>query len=364
MSGDYLWDRTGDDPDVAALEAQLGGFAHRAPLAPLPPRRSRRGRAWLGAGVIAVIAIAAVVLLVLRRPSAARGACGEGATGFGFAVTGAPAQCGGQAVVAGTLPIGAWLETPRGTTAVVQVADIGAVTLRGDSKLRLVATSATQHRLELTQGTLSARVLAPPRLFVVDTPAATAFDLGCAYDLSIEPDGRTRLVVTSGAVSLEGHGRSAYVPMGAEVHTIPGRGPGTPVATGSDPALVAALDRYDHSGPDAASAALTDVLARTGDRDAITVWNLLANAAPAERARLMARLDELAPRPEWCLDADVLAGQPQALEDWRVSLAGGWLDPPEAPFVPDDLFEVPRRDPGPSSSPLPSPDAATPMTWD
>ena len=49
-----------------------------------------------------------------------------------------------------------------------------------------------KHCLRLAHGRLSARVTAPPRLFVVDTPAATAIDLGCAYDLAVLTDGRVQ----------------------------------------------------------------------------------------------------------------------------------------------------------------------------
>jgi len=38
---DYLFDKTGEDPAVAELEALLGGYAHRAPLREPPPRRRR-----------------------------------------------------------------------------------------------------------------------------------------------------------------------------------------------------------------------------------------------------------------------------------------------------------------------------------
>ena len=48
-----------------------------------------------------------------------------------------------------------------------------------------------------------ARVVAPPRVLVVETPAADAVDLGCAYALEVEADGSTRLSVTSGQVALE-----------------------------------------------------------------------------------------------------------------------------------------------------------------
>ena len=325
--GDYLWDRAGDDAEVAALEARLAVFRHDAPLREPPPRGPRRGgrATWLGAAVIAMVAVAAVIVIVVRDPRAPGGACAKPSAGFRFEVAqGRSARCGGAAVAQGTLPVGSWLETPADTTAVVQIADIGRVTLGADSRLRLVATGAAEHRLELGRGRLSAHVAAPPRLFIVDTPAATAVDLGCAYELVVEDDGRTRLSVTSGAVSLEGHGRTAYVPVGVEVHTVLGRGPGTPVVHGADAALVAAIDAYDRSG---AAGDLDAVLARAGAGDTITVWNLLANAAPVDRGRVMARLDELAPRPEWVLDRDVLAGTPQALEDWRASLSGAWFAP-------------------------------------
>lgn len=361
---DYLWDRSGDDAGVAELEALLGGYAHRAPLGGLPPRRSRRGRAWLGAAVVVAVAVAALVLVLVRRPVPDPVGCGPAGPGMRFAVAGAPARCRGAAVAAGTLPVGAWLETPAGAIATVQIADVGEVTLAAGSALRLVATGADQHRLELTRGRLSARVTAPPRLFIVDTPAATAVDLGCAYDLVVEPDGRTRLVVTGGAVSLEGHGRTAYVPVGAEVTTVPGRGPGTPVMTGSAPAWVAAVERYDRSAPDQAGAALAAMLALAGDGDTITVWNALANAAPGDRPGIMVRLDELAPRPEWVLDDDVVAGQPEALEAWRVGLEGAWLVPPDD--LTDPGAEPPPIAPGPGKprrGPPPPPPIAPGPTW-
>src|SRR4029079_9286773 len=99
----------------------------------------------------------------------------------------------------------------------------GALKVFGDSRVRLVDTGAGGHRMELARGQGAARGVAPPPPVVGDTTGASAVDLGCAYELAVDGDGRTHLRVTSGAVSLEGHGRVAYAPMGTEELATPGR---------------------------------------------------------------------------------------------------------------------------------------------
>jgi hypothetical protein len=336
---DYLWDGSGDDPEIAALEQQLGAFAHKAPLRAQPPQRpGRRRRSALVAGTLVVVAAAAILTIVLVRRE--RGGSGSGRMaqrgsdaavtevepGFRYDVRGGEAAlCNGKPSETGTLPVGGWLETTAGVTADVQVADIGDIQLKPGSRLRLVGTGPDQHRLELASGRLSARVVAPPRLFIIDTPVAAAVDLGCAYDMEVDADGRTHLHVTSGAVSLEGHGHVAWVPWAHEVVATPGRGPGTPFASDATPALRDALARFDAGervwGPDDA---LAEVLALSTERDIVTLWNLLKRTSGDDRVSVFARLDALAIRPEWVLEEDVLSAQPQALEDWRESLEGTW----------------------------------------
>jgi ferric-dicitrate binding protein FerR (iron transport regulator) len=311
---DYLYDKTGDDPAVAELEGLLGVYAHSAPLRE-PPRR--RWRAVAAAGT--VVALAVIALVVWRRG----GDSCEGGSGFAFAVAGGAARCGGGVVSAGTLPVGAWLETSGGAVAEVRVADIGKLTVHGDSRVRLVGTGADRHHLELARGRVEASVIAPPRLFVVDTPVATAVDLGCEYELVVEDDGRTRLRVRSGAVSLEGRGLVAYVPMNAEVVALPGRGPGTPVSVDARPELRAAVTRFDDGDP----AALGALLPLAGIGDAITLWNLLSRTTGADREAVVRRLDELSPLPDGVRAEDVIRGDRGAFDRWLEVLEDRWLCP-------------------------------------
>lgn len=328
MSDDYLWDRRGADPEVARLEALLGGLAHDAPLAPLPERPRRRAW-WIGGAAVALAAAAAIALVVTRGAGSSANGCAGGA-GFAFRADG-ETRCQGAVAARGVLPVGGWLETAPGATAAVTIADIGALTLAGDSRLGLTATGSGEHRLALTRGTLTAEVVAPPRLFVIDTPGATAVDLGCAYELAVLPDGRTRLTVTGGVVELGAHGRTAFVTVGHTVTTAPGRGPGTPVAFDAAPALKAAVERVDRGE----AGALAEVVAAAGPGDTLTLWNLLANAAPAERPAILATLDELFPRPEWILADDVVAGRPEVIAALRDVLTSGvWLAPDALPPPP------------------------------
>jgi ferric-dicitrate binding protein FerR (iron transport regulator) len=319
---DYLFDKSGEDPEVAELEQLLAPHAHRAPLGELPPQRRRwRRRALV---VATAIGVAGALLFFggkgARPPAPDVAACAPGAPGFAFAVAGGPARCAGGATEGGVLSVGAWLETSASAVADIRLADIGDLTVYGDSRLRLVGTGPDEHRLELARGRISARVIAPPRLFVVDTPVAAAFDLGCAYDLLVDDAGRTHLRVTSGAVSLEGNGRISYAPALTEVIATPGHGPGTPTSFEASPDLRAAVARFDLGE----TAALPALLAASTARDTITLWNLLPRTSPTDRPSLIARLESLAGRPPDLSPAALLAADPTALDLWRHHLQRDW----------------------------------------
>ena len=250
---DYLFDKQGEDPEVAQLEELLGGYEHTAELRkPLPGRRRGRGTLYV---LLAAAAAGAVALTLAwprdeSQPVIADGdppvpasRCASGGDGFAFASQSGGVTCDGATAKAGVLPVDTWLETGTNALANLEIADIGSLTIFGESRLRLVGTGDNEHRLELARGSISAEVVAPPRLFVVDTPAATAVDLGCAYDLSVDEHDVTHLRVTSGAVSLERGERLVWVPAGSEVHARPGEGPGVPIAIEADAELRTAAGR-------------------------------------------------------------------------------------------------------------------------
>jgi hypothetical protein len=348
---DYLFDKRGvdkqaEDPEVARLEQLLAGHAHRAPLRPLsaPSPITRRYRGYRAIAVATVLAAAAASIAFLLvgpgsdpaptevastdstqtvstpvvdpKPPQPAVVCGPGAPGFEFATEGGTARCGGGASGSGVLPIGEWLETSAEVSAQLEVADIGNLTIHGGSRLRLVGTGPDEHRLELARGRISALVLAPPRLFVVETPGASAVDLGCAYELAVDDEDRTHLRVTTGAVSLEGHGLVAYVAAGNEVVAVPGRGPGTPLAIDASKPLRDAVTRFDAGD----SKAIPELLAIAERRDAMTLWNLLGRTEGEARMRVYGRLDSLRRHPSSVAKRDILAGQPAALDAWRESI--------------------------------------------
>jgi ferric-dicitrate binding protein FerR (iron transport regulator) len=337
---DYLWDKSGEDPEVAKLEQLLGGYAHDAPLREPPPRAQvRRGRRT--AFIIASVAVAAAAALLLflwsRKDSPTKPEQPLVAeAGFAYQVTGGAAMCNGNPQHPGgegILKVGSWLETEAGAVADVKIADIGDVKLKPNSRMRLVATGPDQHRLELERGKLSARVTAPPRLFVIDTPVISTVDLGCAYDMEVDENGRTHVRVTSGSVMLEGHARTSWIPWGYEATADAGIGPGTPVRTDAPAAFRDAITRFDAGlagggGGWGTEPPIATIVDEAGAADAPTLWNMLQRTEGADRAAVFARLDEVAIRPEWVLEEDVLSLQPKALEDWRESLEGTWNSGP------------------------------------
>jgi ferric-dicitrate binding protein FerR (iron transport regulator) len=223
----------------------------------------------------------------------------------------------------GRLAVGEWLETDAGSRAQIQVARIGQVEIEPQTRVRLIETRATEHRLELARGTLHARIYAPPRLFFVDTPSAVAADLGCAYTLEVDDAGRSLLHVTAGWVALERGARESVVPAGAACATAPGLGPGTPYFEDASDKFLNALDAFDfkQGGDDA----LNVVIAEARLRDTLTLWHLLPRVDDVRRVRVYERLAQLAPPPAGVTRDAVLRLDEQALELWKNDLQDKWL---------------------------------------
>ena len=222
----------------------------------------------------------------------------------------------------GRLAVGEWLETDARSSAQIKVANIGHVEVEPNTRIRLVETRATEHRLELQRGRMHAKIWAPPRLFFVNTPSAVAADMGCAYTLEVDERGRSILHVTSGWVALEAGTRDSIVPAGAACVTQPGTGPGTPYFEDAPAPLVAALSRLDFEGGGAA--ALDVVLAEARGRDTLTLWHLLSRVAEPERPRVYERLAAQVPPPDGVTREGVMRLDRAMLDAWKDELEPTW----------------------------------------
>lgn len=224
------------------------------------------------------------------------------------------------------LRVGQWLETDatsRAKVTVGAVQSIGEVSLDSNSRVRLVDTSATEHRIELARGRMSALIWAPPRLFFVTTPSATAIDLGCSYDLAVDDEGNGELRVTSGFVALEDAGRESIVPYRFMCLTRRGAGPGTPFAVDAPATLKTLLQRFDFPSASAPAPAISEILAQTRLSDAVTLWHLLGRAAPEQRGAVYDVLAGYQAPPASVTRAGILAGDATMRRAWGMELGVG-----------------------------------------
>lgn len=336
MRDDYLWDPSASpDPEVADLERALRPLRHvdkPAPIAEKPVARRDRSRAARWILLAAAVAVSAFLWAFITRSP--RGidarllppkALKIDDTAPRFAVErleGAPKVGAAPIAAAGSLVVGQWLETDASSRAKIAVAEIGEVEVGEGSRIRLTATGPMQHRLDLERGAISAKVLAPPRLFVVGTPSATAFDLGCAYALEVDDQGAGALHVHSGWVSLEDGARTAVVPAGASCRTKKGAGPGTPSFDDAPVKLREALARFDFEG--GGDAALGEVIALARKRDALTLWHLISRTEGAARKKVYDRLRALAPPPVDVGEPEILKLDRPALDRWMGDLRVTW----------------------------------------
>jgi hypothetical protein len=288
----------------------------------LAPRAAIRRSWWSGpslriAAALALLAVSAGVLLSLR----------EHRTEWLVAdLAGAPLVGDAAVDAERTFPVGDVLRTDDSSRAIVQVAAIGHVEVEPNTELRLVEARSTAHRLDLRRGTIHARINAPPRLFIVETPTAVAVDLGCAYTLEVDSAGNSFIHVTLGWVSWESEGREALVPAGNRAETRFGRGIGMPYSDDAPAALRRALLAFDfEQGGDSA---LVEVLRVARARDAITLWHLLSRVESGRRVAVYERLSELVPPPEGVTRDAVLRLDQMALKLWWEEL------PSSLPIIP------------------------------
>jgi len=223
------------------------------------------------------------------------------------------------------------LETDKRSRAKLRLGLMGVIEVEPDTTVRLVATRAGRHRIALQSGTIAARLWAPPATLYVDTPSATAIDLGCAFTVQVDEKGSGRLRVTSGWVQFQLGDRKVVVPAGAAALTRPGVGPGTPFFEDSSSAFQSALERLDFGGAGYHDAsALGTVLSESRPKDVLSLLSLFQRLPPFARGMLFDRAAQLIPPPAGLTREAAIEGTNQAgMDAWWKKLGLGdaknWL---------------------------------------
>lgn len=314
MKEDYLWDKSGKpDPEIARLEELLGEFRHRGQEPKWPERT--RSRIWrtrvlaIAATVIVAISVGWISLYWIRD---------------GWKVerlAGAP-RVGGTALEGeGVLRVGQTLETDSESRAELSIGEIGYVEVHPGSVIRLERNKPTEHRMTIDRGKIFARILAPPRLFYVNMPSATAVDLGCAYTLEVDAEGNGMLQVKLGWVGFESNGLESLIPAGAACVTRKSLGTGTPFFQDASEELKAAVERFDTAGRQEKD--LLIILEQARKRDSLTLWHLLTRVDAAHRGLVYDRLLAFVQPPNIVTREGIQQLDRQMIEAWWDNLGLG-----------------------------------------
>jgi ferric-dicitrate binding protein FerR (iron transport regulator) len=284
-------------PDGVWRELHAAKIA--TPRAPWVPRLA-------GMAVAACVVLAVFWFGVRHTPSSVRGG---------------PAWTVETAQGTRLLHTGETLQTDSASQATVAIANIGRLQVEPNTKLRLLVTKSDEHRVSLEHGRVQAQTWAPPRLFIIDTPSATAVDLGCQYTLEVEKDGGSLLHVTLGMVSLENRGRSAFVPAQFLARTQAGAGPGTPFREDASVRFQSALNAIDFGRDKGVRESEARwVVAQAQDRDAVTLWHLISRVGPEVRGEIYDRLAITAPPPPEVTRTGILSLDSKMLRSWGKTL--------------------------------------------
>jgi hypothetical protein len=321
---DYLWDPTQrPDPEVARLERALQGFRFdgRAPV-PLshfarPDRITLTRVLAAAAAAIIVIGASAVGVWRLSMPAA----------WTVQTVSGTPEIMPGTGA-GNRVGVGGRVETDQNSAARIAVGRVGTAEVGPGSRVRILRDDNAEHRLSLSRGTIHARIWARPRFFVVETPAATAVDLGCVYTLSVDSTGAGLLAVSFGEVELHTAGRRTLVVAGTAARIYAG-GLGLPFPILAPAAFKEAVLQADRGAlPDS----LLDVLlAQSNVQATITLWHFLERTDGTTRGRIYDRIAALVSPPAGATRELTVALEPNAVSHWLEVLRPKWNSEPSSP---------------------------------
>lgn len=314
---EYLWDRSGAiDPEVERLEMLLAPYRiHERPL-----RATRHEQQTASTGIwragLAMAACTAIVLALLLYNNY-NSTLHEG---WQFVAEQGHTEVQGREVNSGVLRVGESMQTTSGERVRMRVGSIGEIELRDRSQVKLVESREGRQRLAMQFGTMHARIYAPPAVFVVDTPAARAIDLGCEYTLTVDRNGAGHLSVDLGWVQLEYSGEQSLVPSGMVAEIAPGGRLTPPYYPNTSPTFQKSLTVWSTDellNPQQRSDLLRQVLKEARLQDSFTLVNLFRRATSEnERAMIFDRLNEFVPAPATITRDDVVADRHNALDPW------------------------------------------------
>ncbi|HTS13093.1 MAG TPA: FecR domain-containing protein [Candidatus Limnocylindrales bacterium] len=312
---DYLWDGSGSDAEVERLEKLLARFqgAAQPPAFPEMAEKRRGSRSVVLAWSLAAAASVLAVFALWYESSTTRRSEWTVAD-----IVGSPQIDGVPLRASARWKPGAMLETDATSRAEMQLSGMGQIEVEPNSQVTLLKANADQQQFQLTRGEIRAAVIAPPYVFLVDTPSAYAMDMGCAYTLQVRDDGTSVLRVTVGWVDLQHGWLQSLVPEGAVAESRPGIGPGAPYYEDASEQFKQALEivNFDLADEKARSAALTTVLAESRKRDALTLLNLFRRVDAEDRGRLYDRLSQMLPPIPGVTREDAMENYSNRLGPW------------------------------------------------
>src|SRR6266699_3042489 len=264
----------------------------------------------------AVLAIALVTFLVYGRKTVPVTVAGWDVS----RVAGTPRI--GSNVISGKetsrLGVGQILETDHQSRASLRAEDIGQIEVEASTRLRLLSMGSGLKRIALDRGTIHTYIWAPAGQFVVDTPSAVTVDLGCAYTLQVDDSGAGMVRTSLGWVGFKLNGHESFIPAGAACATRPKVGPGTPYFEDASAEFRVALTRFDFedSTPQQRADDVVIVVREARQRDALTLWHLLARVDEGQRVLVYDRLSKLAPPPAGVTQDGILRLDQPMLDLW------------------------------------------------
>ena len=218
----------------------------------------------------------------------------------------------------GIIKTGEWLQTNSVSRARLNVGSVGEVDIQPNSKVKLIKSDKNEYKILLNEGKIHAVIWSSPGMFTVETPFATAIDLGCIYTIEVNKDGSGSLKVISGCVELKSGNTKSLIPADAMCKTDKTFGTGTPYFNDATTEFKDALNDFDQNKDK--SSALSILLKESRKKDALTLWHILTKVKDNEKQETYKRIAELVNIPSNITSRGIINGDKEMMSALRKAL--------------------------------------------
>jgi hypothetical protein len=231
------------------------------------------------------------------------------------AVSGTPVLASKVLSGGGMMKAGDWLITNDESSAKIIAGQLGEIYIEPNSRIRLLRTLPTEHRVRMIHGRLTAEISAPPGYFFIESPAAEIINYRSSCIVELDEEGNGIIIVKEGVTAVSNKLGKSFIKEGGICEIKKGAAPGIPFLEDAPLFLVALIRRVDNK-IEMDNVFFISLLNSAREKDLFSLWHLFKKVDDDRKVMIYNKMISLNNSFIGITREGILSGNPEMIERW------------------------------------------------